>query len=332
MKGEMLHNPGGAVRVKLESRRPRVATRPLGRARRRPSTPARAERLREPLERLYREFDYAARVERDAIRFPLRYVDPRDRELVALLTACLAYGRVDLFSSQLEGVLRVMGPSPARFVRDFDLSRHRDAFRDFIYRFNRPRDMVAFCVASREILARHGTLEQCFLAGDRDAGGHLGPALERFARTFLDADLDAVFPGGRRSRGYRHLFPLPSTGGPCKRLHLFLRWMVRREPPDFGQWASVSQARLLMPVDTHVENMSRALGLTRRRSRNWRMAEEITAELARIDPSDPVKYDFALCHKRMSGDCLDRRDAEICAPCGLRQVCRHWSRARTRSA
>src|SRR5215470_16696637 len=118
----------------------------------------RASALREPLERLYREFDYGARVERDAIRFPLRYAEPRDRELVGLLTACLAYGRVDLFSRQLEGVLRVMGPSPAEFVRSFDPARQRDVFGDFICRFNRPRDMVAFCVASREILARHGTL------------------------------------------------------------------------------------------------------------------------------------------------------------------------------
>jgi uncharacterized protein (TIGR02757 family) len=100
--------------------------------------------------------------------------------------------------------------------------------------------------------------------------------------------------------------------------------MVRREPPDFGLWTGVSPARLLIPVDTHVENMSRAIGLTRRRSRTWRMAEEITARLALIEPADPVKYDFALCHKRMSGECRDRRDERICAPCGLRAVCRHW--------
>ena len=147
---------------------------------------------------------------------------------------------------------------------------------------------------------------------------------ERFVRVFLDAELRDVFPRGRLTRGYRHMFPLPSVGGPCKRLHLFLRWMVRREPPDFGLWTEVSPRRLLMPVDTHVENMSRAIGLTRRKSRNWKMAEEITASLAAIDPGDPVKYDFALCHKRMSGDCLDRRDAVVCEPCGLRAVCRHW--------
>jgi uncharacterized protein (TIGR02757 family) len=280
--------------------------------------------LREPLERLYREFDYEGRVGRDAIEFPRRYATPDDREVVALLTACLAYGRVDLFGRALEGILRAMAPSPAAFVRDFDPARDAAAFDDFLYRFNRPRDLVAFCVAARDLLARYGTLEKCFAAGDTEPSGPIGPALERFARAFWDADVRGLFPRGRLSRGYRHLFPLPSAGGPCKRLHLFLRWMVRRESPDFGLWTSISPARLLMPVDTHIENMSRAIGLTRRRSRNWKMAEEITARLALVDPADPVKYDFALCHKRMSGDCRDRRDLLVCAPCGLRVVCRHW--------
>jgi uncharacterized protein (TIGR02757 family) len=284
--------------------------------------------LRQPLERLYRDFDYDARLGRDAIQYPLRYPDPADRELVALLTACLAYGRVDLFGRALEGVLAAMGPSPAAFVRDFDARRDGLRFAGFIYRFNRPRDMTAFCVAAREVLARHGTLEKCFVAGDAERHGAIGVALERFARAFLDADLHEVFPRGRRSRGFRHLFPLPSAGGPCKRLHLFLRWMVRREAPDFGLWSSVSPSRLLIPVDTHVENMSRAIGLTRRRSRSWKMAEEITARLAQLDPTDPVKYDFALCHTRMAGDCLDRRDPIVCPPCGLRKVCRHWTRRR----
>jgi uncharacterized protein (TIGR02757 family) len=280
--------------------------------------------LREPLERLYREFDYGARVALDAIEFPLRYAAADDREVVALLTSCLAYGRVDLFGRALEGILRAMAPSPAAFVREFEPARDAAAFADFLYRFNRPRDLVAFCVAARDLLARHGTLEKCFTAGDLEPSGPIGPALEAFARSFWDADVRGLFPRGRLSRGYRHLFPLPSAGGPCKRLHLFLRWMVRRESPDFGLWTSISPARLLMPVDTHIENMSRAIGLTRRRSRNWKMAEEITARLALVDPADPVKYDFALCHKRMSGDCRDRRDLLVCAPCGLRVVCRHW--------
>jgi uncharacterized protein (TIGR02757 family) len=152
----------------------------------------------------------------------------------------------------------------------------------------------------------------------------VGPALDRFSRGFLDADLRRVFPGGVASRGYRHLFPRPSGGGPCKRLNLFLRWMVRREPPDFGLWRRVSPAKLLIPLDTHIENMSRAVGLTRRKTRDWRMASAITRRLASLDPDDPVKYDFALCHKRMSGDCPNRRDVVRCRPCGLRSVCLRW--------
>lgn len=284
----------------------------------------RVQALREPLERLYRDFDYAHRVPHDAIRFPLRYAERGDREVVALLAATLAYGRVDLFGREVDRLLAALGPRPATAIAGFDVRRDGERFQGFRYRFNRPPDLVAFCVATRDVLARHGTLEKGFTAGDLTPEGPIRPALERFARSFLEADLREVFPGGRPSRGFRHLFPLPSGGGPCKRLHLFLRWMVRREPPDLGLWPSVSPARLLVPVDTHVENMSRSIGLTRRRTRTWRMAEEITRRLAALDPADPAKYDFALCHTRMSGECLDRRDPVACPPCGLRAVCRHW--------
>jgi uncharacterized protein (TIGR02757 family) len=283
-----------------------------------------ATRLRVPLERLYREFDWASRVDKDAIQFPLRYPDPLDREVVALLTACLAYGRVDLFAPWVEWILSRMGSSPSRFILGFDPLKDSGRFEGFRYRFNRPRDIAAFCLACQRLLIRHGSLRAYFLSGYFPEDPDVGPALERFVRGFLAQDFSPIFPKGRLSRGYRHLFPLPSTGGPCKRLHLFLRWMVRREPPDFGLWPELPPSKLLMPVDTHVENMSRAIGLTRRKSRNWRMAQEITQRLKLLDPRDPVKYDFALCHKRMSGDCRDRRDPVVCPPCGLRTVCRHW--------
>ena len=281
-------------------------------------------RLRSPLEQLYREADWVALADRDAIRFPLRYPRPADREIVALFAACMAYGRVDLFAPWIEWALARMGESPARFVLGFDLAKHGHTFEGFHYRFNRPRDLAAFCLAAQRIVVRHHTLGEFFAAGfsadDRDVTG----ALERFVEGFIAADLSAVFPKNRLSYGYRHWFPRPSTGGACKRLHLFLRWMVRREPPDFGLWRDIPPSALLIPVDIHIEHMSRSIGLTRRRTRNRKMAEEITARLRALDPEDPVKYDFALCHKRMSGQCLNRRDELVCAPCGLRPVCRHW--------
>ena len=281
-------------------------------------------RLKAPLEQLCREADWARRIDRDAIRYPLRYRDPADREIVALLSACLAYGRVDLFGPWIEWALARMGESPHRFMLEFDPAAHARVFDGFHYRFNRAHDLVAFCLSARRILSEHGSLGAFFARGFERAGGSVGPALETFVEGFVAGDLSGVFPRNQLSYGYRHWFPRPSTGGACKRLHLFLRWMVRREPPDFGLWTGVPPAALLIPVDTHIENMARSIGLTRRRTRNWKMAEEITARLRALDPEDPVKYDFALCHKRMSGQCLNRRDAVVCAPCSLRPVCLHW--------
>jgi uncharacterized protein (TIGR02757 family) len=281
-------------------------------------------RLKAPLEELCREADWARRIDRDAIRYPLRYADPADREVVALLSACLAYGRVDLFGPWIEWALARMGDTPYRFVLGFDAAAHARRFDGFHYRFNRPADLVAFCASCRRILGEHGSLGAFFAQGFERADGRLGPALEAFVEGFLGGDVRRFFAGGQLSYGYRHWFPRPSTGGACKRLLLFLRWMVRRERPDFGLWTGVPPAALLIPVDTHIENMARSIGLTRRRTRNWKMAEEITARLRALDPDDPVKYDFALCHKRMSGQCLNRRDARVCAPCSLRPVCRHW--------
>jgi len=284
--------------------------------------------LKAPLERLYREADWVARVERDAIRYPMRYAEPADREIAGLLAACMAYGRVELFGPWVEWALARMEESPARFARGFDLAARREAFEGFHYRFNRACDLAAFCLATRRILAAHGSLGAFFTKSYAAARGDLRAALESFVDEFLAPDLAAVFPRRRFSYGYRHWFPRPSRGGACKRLLLFLRWMIRREPPDFGLWREIPPSALVMPVDTHIENMARSIGLTRRRSRNWKMAEEITARLRALDPLDPVKYDFALCHKRMSGQCLNRRHPDICAPCGLRPVCRHW-RGRT---
>ena len=281
-------------------------------------------RLKEPLDRLYREFDWTSRSGADAIQFPLRYRDPADLEIAGLLASCMAYGRVDLFGPWVDWTLERMGSSPAAFVQGFDLGKERRRFLGFRYRFNREGDILAFFLASQRILARWGSLKGLFLSSYSTADPHVGPALEGFVSAFLEQDLSAVFPRNRLSYGYRHWFPRPSTGGACKRMHLFLRWMIRQERPDFGLWTEVSPAALLMPVDTHIENMARSVGLTRRRSRNWKMVEEITAGLKRLDAKDPVKYDFALCHKRMSGQCLNRRAAVVCAPCALKPVCVHW--------
>jgi uncharacterized protein (TIGR02757 family) len=285
---------------------------------------ARAARLHGPLERLYRDYDYDARIGSDAIQYPRRYPDPLDREIVALLSACLAYGRVSLFGPWLERLLGWLGPAPRAFVAGFDARRDAARLAPLHYRFTRGRDVAAAILAIRRLLDRHGTLRAAFVAGYSPDHPDVRPALQRFAASILEQDFRPVgMP--RLTRGFRHLFPDPAAGGACKRWHLFLRWMVRREPPDFGDWREIPPAKLLIPLDTHIANMAHAIRLTTLRSRTGRMAADITETLRRLDAADPVKYDFALCHTRMRGDCLDRRDARVCPGCGLRPVCRHWT-------
>jgi len=286
-------------------------------------TAARMGRIRGPMDALYRDYDYRDRVANDAIQYPQRYGDPLDREVAGLLAASLAYGRMTLFGPWVERLLGWLGPSPRAFALDFDPVRHANLFAPFHYRFTRGVDVAAAVLAIHRLLVRHGSLRRAFLVGYSDADPDIRPALDRFAASILEQDFRPV--GMRRpTRGFRHLFPRPRDGGACKRWNLFLRWMVRREYPDFGDWSDVSPAKLVIPLDTHVANMASAIRLTRLRSRTWRMASDITGTLRRLDPADPVKYDFALCHTRMRGDCLDRRDARICPGCGLRPVCRHW--------
>ena len=205
----------------------------------------------------------------------------------------------------------------------FDPARDAPRFAPFHYRFTRGRDVAAAVLAIHRLIERHGTLRAAFVAGYSADEPDIRPALGRFAASILEQDFRPVgMP--RPTRGFRHLFPDPATGGACKRWHLFLRWMIRRDPPDFGDWREVSPSKLLIPLDTHIANMAHAIRLTRLRSRTGRMAADVTETLRRLDPADPVKYDFALCHTRMRGDCLDQRDPRVCPGCGLRPVCRHW--------
>src|SRR5437867_1316226 len=193
-------------------------------------TAARAARVRGPLETLYRRYDYGRRIAADATQYPRRYADPLDREAVALLSACLAYGRLGLFGPWIERLLGWLGPSPRAFVFNFDPGRDAPAFAPFHYRFTRGIDLAAAILALHRLLHCHGSLRRAFLHGYSEADHDIRPALDRFAASLVEQDFRPVGMS-RLTRGFRHLFPRPADGGACKRWNLFLRWMVRREYP-----------------------------------------------------------------------------------------------------
>ncbi len=288
---------------------------------------ARAPRLRAILDPYVASFDGAARVAFDPVEAPRRYADPADQEVAGLLAAGLAYGRADVFRPKLFGVLGRMGPSPAAFVRSFDPARDGHLLEPFAYRFNLPSDLGALLAGAGAAIRRHGSLGAFFAGELQRHGGALQPALSAFSLTIRDEGAGLVSPTMGSPRALEHLLADPAKGGACKRLLLYLRWMVRRDEVDLGTWEGlIPRSALLNPVDTHVMRIARLLGLTRRRDLSWRTAVEITASLRLLDPEDPVRYDFALCHLGMSGACPARRRNELCLRCPLRPACRAGSR------
>ena len=295
--------------------------------RRRPYTlsPDRAAVLRPLLDALDMALDRTSRIAADPVELPRRYADPDDAEVAALFAASLAYGRADVFKPVVERVLAAMAPSPAAFVGAFARSPEPSVFSGAVYRFNRPPDLAALAAAIGHVRAHHGSLGARFAGLLREAGGGEGAlrtALARFAAELRDAPPVAALLAGRGTRGLSHLLPDAAGPGASKRWNLYLRWMVRGpDGVDLGLWKEVPPAALVVPLDTHVHRVARALGLTVRPDASWRTAEEITASLRRLDPADPVRYDFALCHLGMSGACPARRDARRCAACALGDAC-----------
>jgi uncharacterized protein (TIGR02757 family) len=263
----------------------------------------------------------ARAIARDPVELPRRYGTPADREVAGLLAAALAYGRADVFKPKLLALLAELGPSPAAFVRAFDPRRDGARFAGFAYRFHLPGDLGALLCGTGATLRDHGSLGARF-AALLSREGTLQGALGAFARELRTRGAALAGDAMGPARALDHLLPDASRGAACKRLVLYLRWMVRRDEVDVGAWEGVvSRSALVVPLDTHVSRISRLLGLTRRKDLSWRTAEEITASLRRLDPEDPVRYDFALCHLGMSGACPARRRPENCRACPLAAEC-----------
>jgi uncharacterized protein (TIGR02757 family) len=291
-------------------------------------TPAQAAALKPVLDAFVESRPWAERVRADPVEFAHRYTAWEDIEVVALVSASLAYGRADLFKPKLAWLFDRLGASPSAAVRALTVREAKALLDGFVYRFNVAADLAVLLTGIGRTLEAHGSLESSFLASLEAAGTWQG-ALVGFA-----AGIRAAAPEKEitrvlgRTRGLAHLLPSAASGA-AKRLNLYLRWMVRGpDEIDFGIWKRVPAARLVMPLDTHVMRIGRWLGLTGRSTLSWRTAEEITASLRLLDPVDPVRYDFALCHYGMSGACPVRPVKENCRRCPLRSACQIGRRTR----
>lgn len=277
--------------------------------------------LRAALDEVRARCDVDDRRRNDPVEFVHRYEAPADRELVALVASALAFGNVKALRAKIEDALTRVGSEVARAADDpEELSRRLRGWKHRVYR---DRDLVRLLAGARRVQRAEGSLGAA-LARDLSREGDLRTALSTWAaRIRREGGLDVAEDD---RRGGAHILADPSKGSAVKRLMLLLRWMARpADGVDLGQWPIPTSA-LLIPVDVHIHKLSNNLGLTRRKDVSWRTAEEITAALRRFDPSDPVKYDFSLCHLGMLQRCPSRRDPVQCEGCGVRAVCRHWAR------
>jgi uncharacterized protein (TIGR02757 family) len=261
----------------------------------------------------------------DPVQFVHRYEDPRDREVVGLIAAVFAYGNVKSVLRTVDAALRYLGNSPSRALAAFDPRKDAPRLRGFYHRFNTNRDLAVLFWIIRRALEDYGSLESVFAAGLSSADTDIEAALDNFCKTLLGFGHEQFYPRGELKRriGVRFFFPRPSEGSACKRLNLYLRWMVRPEDGiDCGVWKAVAPRQLVIPLDTHIARISSYIGLTEMRSPGWSMALEITRNLRNLHAEDPLRYDFALCHLGIAGDCPRKRNLEKCARCPIVAICR----------
>ena len=241
------------------------------------------ELTRERFEELYKIYNQPEFIHPDPLEIVLRYGDPADREVVGLIASSLAYGKVSHVLGSLEKVFAVL-PSPAADLEGASMSSLRDLFDGFRHRWTTGEELADLFLGIRLVREQWGSLEACFISGIEDGNEDVLQALTNFV-----AQLRAA--SGRRDSS---LLACPMRGSGCKRLLLYLRWMVRRDEVDPGPWTRMKPSMLVIPMDTHMHRVATDLGITDRKQADLKTARLVTAFFKGLNPDDPVRYDFSL--------------------------------------
>ena len=276
-------------------------------------------KIKDVLEGLYAKYNHRDLIKPDPLQFVYRYSEPADMEIAGFLAAVLAYGRVRQIEKSLVHLLGYMGNSPFEFVLNFD-NRKREKLKSFKHRFTGGDCLSDLLALLKQILNRHGSIQNFFVRAYNSEDENIIPAVSGFCDSLLNIHTKAH--NGHITRGLSYLLPRPVAGSACKRLNLFLRWMVRDDDVDTGLWESIDKAKLIVPVDVHMTRLCRILGFHKRKSASLSTAVEITENFAKIEPADPVKYDFALSRIGIVENCTGRIN-DKCDVCELISFCRN---------
>jgi uncharacterized protein (TIGR02757 family) len=276
-------------------------------------------KIKDVLDKLYEKYNHSRFIKPDPLQFVYRYSKPADMEIAAFLAAGLAYGRVQQIEKSLSCLLGYMGENPLEFVRNFDRQK-RAQLKDFRHRFTAGDDISDLLELLRDVFDEFNSVENFFAEGYSISDKNIILALSVFCDSLCARYVKGH--GGQLSSGLKYLLASPAKGSACKRLNLFLRWMVRDDDVDTGLWRSVEKAKLIVPVDVHMGRLCKILALYDRKTVSLSAAVEITESFAEIEPTDPVKYDFALSRIGILENC-DGSYRLACEGCELFEFCRH---------
>jgi len=247
--------------------------------------------LKQKLEYHYKAFD-KSKLEPDPLQFPHLFQDEKDIEVMAFIASVFAYGNVKQINNSLKKFLILSNNKPFSFIQNFKSDKSNKEF-SLVHRFYSLKDIFHLFQLLNSAYDEFSSLKNLFLSVYNSEEENLKNTITKFNHYFINK---ARKEFKKLSRGIVFMFPLPEKGSACKRMNLFVRWMVRKDELDFGLWKEIPTSKLIIPVDTHIARICKQLKLTKRKNVSWKMAEEITNNLKKFDPNDPVKYDFAICH------------------------------------
>ena len=245
------------------------------------------EDLYQLLEAAVDQYNHPDFIESDPISIPHQFSLKQDREIMGFWTAMLAWGQRKTIINNANKLVELMDGAPYDFVLHHQ-EEDRKVFLDFKHRTFQATDTLYFLEFFQHYYRHHDSLEDAFARHLSPTSLNTESALAGFQSLFFDLP-DAP------ERTRKHI-PTPLRGSTCKRLNMFLRWMVRKDNKgvDFGVWGRISPSQLLIPLDVHVDRVARNMGLLERKQTDWQAVLELSEVLRSFDPADPVKYDFAL--------------------------------------
>lgn len=243
-----------------------------------------------------------------------------DIEVAAFIASALAYGGAKQIRKSVRDALDRLDKSPSSCVMESSGRELRQRFKGFKHRWTDGDDMAYVLRKIGEIIMEHGSIGRFVESIDRPGDGTIERTLSLFSSRIVDSYQSEAGIKNTRN-GISYLVPSPIKGSACKRMAMYFRWMVRGpDDVDFGLWSFIHPSRLIIPVDSHIARMGTLLGLTERKSPDWKMALEITAALKTLDANDPLRYDFALVRPGILGECSKSSKGD-CSNCVLQTVC-----------